>query len=176
MRAGLGIAYYFYGDFDKAAKSLCEAVDLDPSDPRPIEFLGKLPNESYEVLQEVNERLSTFLKIHPDSATASYYLGRNLLHPPGREPSQDEREQSKQLLRDAIRLNPKLSGPYFELGQLSESKGQKREAIALYEQAIKFDPSQARYHYRLSFVYRATGQKTRAQHEECRSSSTSTIR
>ena len=129
LRTGLGIAYYFYGDFDKAAKTLCEAVDLDPSDPRPIEFLGKLPNESYEVLQEVNERFSTFLKIHPDSATASYYLGRNLLHPPGREPSQDDREQSKQLLSDCHSLESQTSGAYFELGQLSESKGRKEKQL-----------------------------------------------
>jgi len=165
LRTGLGIAYYFYGDFDKAAETLCQAVDLNPGDPRPIEFLGKLENQSYEIANQVNQRLSAFLKIHPDNARANYYLGRNLLHPPGREPSQENKDQGERLLRTAIRLDPRLANAYFELGQLSEKKGNESEASDLYEHAIRLDPSQSRYHYRLSFVYRRTGQVAKARRE-----------
>jgi tetratricopeptide (TPR) repeat protein len=165
LRVGLGIAYYLYRSYDSAADTLCQAVDMNPTDPRPIEFLGRIEVLSPEKFQQVNRRLETFLKLHPENALVHYELARNLLHPPGKRPTSEDAVRGERLLRQAIRLNPRLADAYFELGLIVEDKGQKIEARMLYENAIRLDASQARFHYRLSFVDRALGKKQRADRE-----------
>ncbi len=41
MMVGLGVALYAANEYDEAVRVLCAAVDLDPSDRRPIQFLGR---------------------------------------------------------------------------------------------------------------------------------------
>jgi tetratricopeptide (TPR) repeat protein len=161
LRVGLGVAFYLYRKFDRAAETLCQAVDMNPSDPRPIEFLGKLQNFSPQMSQQVIRRLSDFLKLHPDSGAANYYLARNVL----REPSQADMARAERLLRNAIRLSPKLADAYFELGRLYEMEGKKSDAVLYYQYAIRLNPSQSRYHYRLSVALQATGQTAKAKQE-----------
>ncbi len=39
---GLGVSWYARGSYDQAAQRLCEASDLNPDDPNPYLFLGKM--------------------------------------------------------------------------------------------------------------------------------------
>lgn len=165
LRIGLGAAYDIHGESDKAVQELCQAADMAPADPQPIDFLGKVPNVSPEMSKQVNQRLSRFLKTHPESASANYYVAHNLLDLWSREPSQDDLITGERLLRTAIRLDPKMTDAYFELGRLLEMKGRLNEAALAYEQAVKLDPARELYHYRLSYVYRVIGQPQRAKKE-----------
>jgi tetratricopeptide (TPR) repeat protein len=165
LRVSLGVAYYVYGSYDRAADTLCQVVDMNPGDPRPIEFLGKIEVLSPERFKQVNRRLEVFLKLHPKNVSVHYDLARNLLHPPGKKPAPEDIVRSERLLREAIRLNPRFADAYFELGHIAEGKAQKTKAKTLYENAIRLDPSQARYHYRLSFVDRALGNQKSAARE-----------
>ncbi len=165
LRVGLGEAFDFHEDYEKAAEILCQAIDLDPDDPRPIDFLGKLPVVSPETAKQIDRRFSQFLQAHPDNANVNYYLARDLLNPKSGAPSEDDLANGERLLMAAIRLDPKIAEAYFELGRLRERKGQQNQAALAYEHAIRLDPSQERYHYHLSFVYRATGQAEKAKRE-----------
>src|SRR5271155_3512664 len=42
MLAGLGASWYALGSYDQATQRLCEASDLNPDDPAPYLFLGKM--------------------------------------------------------------------------------------------------------------------------------------
>ena len=165
LRIGLGEAYDIRHEYDKAAEILCQAADMEPDDPRPIDFLGKLPFVSAETVKEIDQRFSRFVKAHPDNANANYYLARDLVNPKQGQPSEQDLATGEQLLKAAIRLDTKLADAYFQLGRISEKKGQQAEAMADYEQATKLDPSQETYHYRLSFVYQSAGQVEKAKRE-----------
>ena len=41
MMVGLGVALYASNQYEEAVRVLCAAVDLDPTDRRPIQFLGQ---------------------------------------------------------------------------------------------------------------------------------------
>ncbi len=165
LRIGLGAYFDVHGDYEKAAEALCQATDLDPDDPRPIDFLGKLLTVSPETTEQIDLRFTRFLKTHPNSAHANYYLGRDLLDTKDGLPSPENLAKGEQLLQTAIRLDPNLADAYFELGRLRERQGQKKEAVLAYEQAVKLDPNQGKYHYRLLMAYRAIGESEKAKRE-----------
>jgi tetratricopeptide (TPR) repeat protein len=161
----LGAAFDINGESDRAAEVLCQVVDMNPDDPTPIEFLGKLLNVSPEMSIKIDQRLEQLLKSHSGDPHLNYYLGRNLLNPVAGQPSKTDMVRAENLLRTAIRLNPEFADAYFELGHLDEMEGRQIEAMFSYEHAIKLDTSQGKYHYRLSVVYRALGKLDLAAQE-----------
>jgi tetratricopeptide (TPR) repeat protein len=165
LRIGLGEAFDFHENYEKAAEVLGQAIDLDPDDPRPIDFLGKLPVVSPETAKQIDQRFSQFLKTHPDNANANYYLARDLLNPKTGAPSNEDLFSGEQLLKTAIRLDPNMADAYFEMGRLFEKKGQQKEAVIAYERAVRLSPDQEKYHYRLSFSYRVVGKTEKADEE-----------
>ena len=62
---GLGIAQYSRGQYADAVKSFCRAADLEPSDPRPYQFLGEMYGVAPELGGEVTKRLARFLRPAP---------------------------------------------------------------------------------------------------------------
>ena len=46
LTVGLGVTLFAEGKYDDAVETLCAAVDLDPTDPRPFQFLGKVSTAS----------------------------------------------------------------------------------------------------------------------------------
>jgi tetratricopeptide (TPR) repeat protein len=166
LRIGLGEAFNLNGQYGKAAEVLCQAMDVDPDDARPIGFLEELPAVSSENSKQIDLRLLRFLKTHPDNAKANYYRARNLLNPSDKtEPSKGDMATGERLLRNAIRLNPQLAGAHYELGWLFERESRPNDASLYYEHAVKLDPSQKKYHYRLWFVYRAMGKTEKAEQQ-----------
>jgi len=57
MTVGLGVALYAEGKYDDAVRTLCAAVDLDPTDPKPFQFLGKVSTASPARIPEIRDRL-----------------------------------------------------------------------------------------------------------------------
>jgi tetratricopeptide (TPR) repeat protein len=51
------------------------------------------------------------------------------------------------------------------MGIVYESEKQTKAAIAAYLESVKLDPKRADAHYRLAMLYRATGDKAKAQAE-----------
>jgi tetratricopeptide (TPR) repeat protein len=162
MLAGLGVAWYARGAYDQASRSLCEASDLNPDDPNPYLFLGKM--QSVDSMQSdcVVERLGRFLRLQPANAMANYYYGLSLSRQDG---DVNKLAQAKSLLEKAVHLDPKFAAAYLQLGILYSQRGVTSEAISAYRKAIEANPQLAEPHYRLGQLYSRAGEKSKAQAE-----------
>ncbi|HEY6403215.1 MAG TPA: tetratricopeptide repeat protein [Blastocatellia bacterium] len=169
LRIGLGIADYSRGQYDDAVRLLCEASDLEPSDPRPYLFLGEMYGVSAEMADDVTRRMARFVKNHPKNALAHYYYAVNLRwgrRDSGSQPSsQVNHAQVETLLKTAIALDPKLPQAHFELGVLYAEQSQYAEAITAFRNAVRLNPEMGKAHYRLALIYQRAGQKEMAARE-----------
>jgi len=165
MLVALGVSRYSNGSYDQAAQRLCEASDLDPADPQPYLFLGKIQSVETNQSECSVERLKRFVKLQPENALANFYYGVNLWK---RRKGPDDTEaagQAESYLRRAVELDPKLGVGYLQLGVLySEGKDFPR-AISSYQNAIHASPQLEEAHYRLAQAYKRTGEKEKAEQE-----------
>jgi len=164
MLAGIGVAWYARGGYDQAARSLCEASDLDPNDSNPYLLLGKM--QSVETMQSecVVARLKRFVGLQPENAVANYYYALVLSRQDGSQDANDL-AQAESLLDNAVRLDPKLAPAYLQLGILYSQRGNSSKAISAYQKAIEANPQLDEAHYRLAQGYNRGGEKLKAQAE-----------
>ena len=160
LRVGLGIAYYSLGQYDDAVESLCRAVDLDPTDTKALDFLGKMHDVSEQFAGEVTKRLAHFVKIYPDNAAANYYYARSL-----RKGSRGSQAEAETHLVRAVKLNPAYTEAHYELGLLYEDGGQDAKAVQEFQLAIKTRSDFSKAHYHLGRLYQQHGQPALAQKE-----------
>jgi tetratricopeptide (TPR) repeat protein len=163
LRVGLGITHYTGGRYSEAVKTLCEAVDLDPTDPRSFVFLGEMYGVAPELAEEVTKRMAQFVQFHPNNAQAHFYYAVSLWH--GQSGANVEMNEVERLLRTAISLDPHLSSAHLELGVLLSEQRKNAEAITALRTAIKLKPDVAKAHYRLMQLYQRTGQRELAAQE-----------
>jgi tetratricopeptide (TPR) repeat protein len=165
LHVGLGIAQYSRGKYSDAVTSFCRAVDLDPSDPRPYQFLGEIYGVAPELGSEVTERLAGFVKAQPRNAMAHLYYALSLWKGERAQSDPADLRRVEALLRRAVSLDPKLARGFLELGILLSDQGQHKEAIEQLLRATQLDPGVAQAHYRLAQAYRRTGQNELAEKE-----------
>ncbi|MFZ0773268.1 MAG: tetratricopeptide repeat protein [Candidatus Sulfotelmatobacter sp.] len=165
MLAGLGASWYSLGSFDQAAQRLCEASDLNPDDPNPYLFMGKMQAVESEQSQAILDRLARFAKLQPQNALANYYYAVSLWK---RRKSPEEVEDAnrvKSLLEKAVHLDPGLGLAYLQLGVVYSEQGDFPKAISAYRQAIEASPLLEQAHYRLAQAYRQLGETAKAHAE-----------
>jgi tetratricopeptide (TPR) repeat protein len=167
MLAGLGAAWYADGSYDQAVQHLCEASDLNPEDPTPYVFLGKMQATEKTQSEAVVERLARFVRLQPENALANYYYAVVFWNWKRRKSSEDGADlvQVKTLLEKAVQLDPKLGLAYLQLGVLYSEQKDFSKAISAYEQAIAATPHLEEAHYRLVRAYRQAGETSKAQAE-----------
>jgi tetratricopeptide (TPR) repeat protein len=165
LNVGLGIAQYSRAKYNDAVTSFCRAVDLAPSDPRPYQFLGEIYGVAPELGSEVTQRLSRFVAAQPKNALAHLYYALSLWKGQRTESEPDVLRRVEALLRRAVTLDPKLARGFLELGILLSDEERYQEAIQPLRRATQLEPDLAQAHYRLSQVYRRTGQKALAETE-----------
>jgi tetratricopeptide (TPR) repeat protein len=161
MLAGLGVSWYARGSDDQAVERLCQASDLNPDDPNPYLFLGKI--QSVETAQSTctMEKLGRFVRLQPDNAQANYYYALGL----SRRNDADDLAHAEFLLEKAVRLDPKLAAAYLQLGVLYSQRGDSSKAVSAYLEAIAANPGLVAAHYRLAQAYSRSGEKSKAQAE-----------
>jgi tetratricopeptide (TPR) repeat protein len=164
MMVGLGVALYAASQYDEAVRVFCAAVDLDPSDRRPIQFLGRASRVSPELAQEVDRRLRDFAERYPDNAATNYFYALSLWERGGGNTGKDV-DKIEQLLKKAEALSPDWYEPHYQLGVVYEA--QKRDADAIREmgRAVDIDPEFFPAHYRLAVLYKKAGRKAEAEAE-----------
>jgi tetratricopeptide (TPR) repeat protein len=165
MLVGLGVAWYSRGSYDQAAQRLCAASDLNPDDPNPYLFLGKIQSVETTQFKGLVERLARFVRLQPENAMANYYYAISLWK--GRKGPEDAATlaQAQTLLEKAVRLDPKLGIAYLQLGIVDSDRKDFPAAIADYQKAIQASPGLEEAHYRLAQVYRRTGERAKAEQE-----------
>ncbi len=155
---GLGAAWFAQGNDDNAVRQVCQASDLDPADPAPYLFLGKMQRAETVPSEAAIEKLHRFVMLQPASPEANYYYAVALWK--RWKPSADTANlaQVETLLNTAARLNPQYAAAHLQLGILHSDAGNYSAAISDYERAIQLDFLMEEAHYRLAQAYRQLGQ------------------
>lgn len=162
MELGLGAAMYAQGSKEEAWKFLLEASDLDPADPVPYLFLGRLQATETDLPPALTDRMKRFVNRHPENATA-HCLYAAALAKQGRQ--QENFHAIESQLRTAIQLDPRLGSAYLQLGILLSGNKDYPAAIAALQKAIETTPLPDEAHYYLAAVYRRTGEMEKAKKE-----------
>jgi tetratricopeptide (TPR) repeat protein len=165
LHIGLGVAAYSLGFYDDAAKALCRATDLAPSDPRPYLFLGRMFDISLIQADEVTERLKRFAEIQPGNALANYYYAMSMWKGQRGQNAQANTDKIAFLLKRAATLDPRFPDPHLQLGILYAGQQRYADAIREYQQAAKLKPDLSDAHYRLARAYSRTGESILAKKE-----------
>ena len=158
LTVGLGVTLYAEGRYDDAVETLCAAVDLDPTDPRPFQFLGKVSTVSPARLPDIRKRLEGFVHLYPNNGLANYYYAMSLWKRSEGEPVADT-GVIEALLKKAIAANPDFYEAHFQLGILYQDQQKYPEAIREFERTLALRPDFGRAHYRLFLLYSRTHQK-----------------
>ena len=126
LQIGLGIAQYSRGKYSEAVASFCRAVDLDPSDPRPYDFLGEIYGIAPELASEVTDRIAGFVKAHPKNAMAHLYYALSLWRGERARSDPDDLRRVETLLKRAVTLDPRSRGVSGARDSLSDQERVRR--------------------------------------------------
>ena len=165
MRTGLGAALYASGSWEEAARCLCAASDLQPADPAPYLFLGKIEKTSPSPLPCSEEKLARFAQEQPGNALANFYYAISVWK---REKGSEDpagRKHAEMLLEKALAIDPKLDEAYLQLGMLHSAQGNFEQAIRDYKKAVEVNPRLGEAHRELGMSYQRTGEKANAEQE-----------
>jgi tetratricopeptide (TPR) repeat protein len=161
MMVGLGVALYASEQYDEGLRVLCAAVDLDPTDPRPVEFLGTARKVSPELAEEVDKRLHELAQRYPENAAITYYYAYSLWQRGGGEEGRNL-DHIEALLHRAEARAPGWYEPHYQLGVLYESEKRYPDAIREMQETVRIEPDFAPAHFRLAILYGRTGDKAKA--------------
>ena len=165
LHIGLGIAAYSRGQYEDAVRSMCQAADLAPSDPRPYQFLGDMYGVAPALGGEITTRLARFAKAHPRNALAQFHYAMSLWKGQPAAPPPADMRRVEALLRQAVTLDRRLAKGFLELGILLSDQQRHKEAIPELRRAAELEPDLAQAHYRLAQAYQRTGQQALAAKE-----------
>ena len=163
MYIGLGIALYARNSYDAAIEALCHASDLDPSDPRPYVYLGKMYNVSKGHADEVAKRMQRFMETNPDNPLAYYYGALCLWKGAHGDTQGVDEARVEALFKKSLALDPRSADTHLQLGILYHDQRREQDAISEFESAIRLKPDDPDAHYHLAQVYLRTGDKERGQ-------------
>jgi tetratricopeptide (TPR) repeat protein len=171
MLTALGAALFAGALYDEAAHRLCEASDLDPADPDPYTFMGKVEIATPSPLACVSQKLERFVRLQPDNAQANYFYAMALWKESGRSTGQETLARIEAMLTKAVTIDPKYAEAYLQLGNLEASRREFQKATGFYAKAIEVNPRLSEAHYRLGVAYQRIGENDKAkiefqQHDE----------
>ena len=165
MLAALGTALFAGARYDEAAASLCSASDLNPADPEPYIFMGRIEMAAPKPLACVEPRLARFVQQQPANALANYLYAMAIWKRQEQAPDEKARQQVESLLTKAVAIDPKCGDAYLQLGILYSSQRHPEKAIGFYTKAIEADPQLGEAHYRLGVAYDRLGMPEKATQE-----------
>jgi tetratricopeptide (TPR) repeat protein len=164
IHVALGTALYADGKSLEGAQILCDAEDLNPSDPHPMEILADTEIIPPTLAARVASQFASLHQRYPHDglvlfdytmAQSGRWSDSKAALPPNFADS----------LKTALSLNPKLPQVYFQLGLVYGQQGKYAEEIRVLKKAISLDPNNDEYYYRLAFAYRKSGDEAKF-HEE----------
>jgi tetratricopeptide (TPR) repeat protein len=165
MLAALGTSLFGAALYDEAALRLCDASDLNPTEPEPYIFMGKIEKESPAPLPCVEQKLARFLQKQPDSSLANYLYAMAVWKRQELRADSPALQQVERLLAKAVKIDPKCVDAYLQLGILYSSQHSYEKSIGFYTKAIEVDPQLGEAHYRLGVAYDRTGEPQKAKRE-----------
>jgi tetratricopeptide (TPR) repeat protein len=165
LQTALGTALFAGALYDDAARILCAASDLDPANPEPYIFMGKVAMAAPAPLPCVEAKLARFVQEKPDNSLANYLYAMAIWKQQQASSNHPAVQQVEALLTKAVTIDARCFDGYLQLGILAASQRNFEKAIQLYTKAIDVDPQLAEAHYRLGVAYDHLGQRDKAQQE-----------
>jgi len=165
MLAALGASLFGAALYDESALRLCDASDLNPTEPEPYIFMGKIEREAPAPLPCLEQKLARFLQKQPDSPLANYLYAMAVWKRQEQRADPLALPQVEMLLTKAVKIDPKCVEAYLQLGILYSSQHNYEKAIGFYAKAIEVDPQLGEAHYRLGVAYDRTGEPKKAKRE-----------
>jgi tetratricopeptide (TPR) repeat protein len=176
MLIALSVSWYAREFYDRATDCLVRASELQPDNPTPYLFLGRMQSIGTTVSEKSVESLARFAQLQPSNAMANYYYALALQKSAATSADrQSERwARAESLLKTAVQLDPKLGVAYLQLGILYAQSADLQRAISSYQQAIEVSPeginsqsdeTLAESHYRLAQAYGRIGDRAHAKEE-----------
>jgi Flp pilus assembly protein TadD len=165
MLTALGAALFGGALYEDAARRLCEASDLMPTEVQPYLFLGKVEAASPNNLPCIEPRLKRFVQMEPANPLANLYYGLSYWKEHGKRVDAETSERVKAYLNRAVKEDPKCSDAYLQLGILEASRADYVAASEFYLKAITADPQSTEAHYRLAVAYDRMGRRDKAAEE-----------
>jgi tetratricopeptide (TPR) repeat protein len=165
MLAALGAALFAGALYDEAAQRLCQASDLNPADPEPYLFMGKIEISAPNPLACVDQKLARFVELRPEDPLANYYYAMTVLKQKGQSIDPGTLERVEELLTKAVTIDPQCGEAYLQLGVLESTRRDYAKAIGYYLKAIQANPQLSNAHYRLGVAYDRVGDKDKAKEE-----------
>jgi tetratricopeptide (TPR) repeat protein len=162
---GLGMALYSRGKYEESIKSLLEAADLEPADPRCYLFLSKSYLSSPNQADEVIQRFRRYSELQPNNALAQYYYAISLWKGKRLEEASVDFRTVESLLQKSIALDGAIADAHLQLGILYADQHELAKSLPEYQRALQLDPNLPDAHYRLGQYYVRAGQKDHAQQE-----------
>ncbi len=165
MLTALGAALFAGAFYDEAALRLCDASDLNPANPEPYLFMGKIEIAAPNPLACVEQKLARFVELQPANPLANYYYAMTLWKQQGLSIDQKALEHVETILTKAVTIDPQCSDAYLQLGNLKASQHDYAKAIGFYNKAIETNPQLSEAHYRLGVAYDRVGDRAKASQE-----------
>lgn len=165
MLTGLGAALYASGSPEEAARRLCEASDLQPSEPAPYLFLGKIEETTTAPLPCSEQKLERFVEQQPGNALANYYYALTLWKRDKGSENPEAFKHVEALLEKAVTLDPKCDQAYLQLGVLHSTRDDLKQAVRDYQEAIEVNPNLEEAHRQLGLAYERIGEPAKAKQE-----------
>jgi len=162
MLLGLGAARFAQGSKEEAGQIFLEACDLNPADPTPYLFLGRLQATENVEPPGWADRMKRFVSLHPESAMAHYFYAVALMKQIRNQQNFDAAETE---LKTALKIDPRLGNAYLQLGILRSEREDFPGAITAFQKAVETTPLPDEAHYRLAQVYRRMGEAGKAAKE-----------
>ncbi|PWT90353.1 MAG: hypothetical protein C5B54_07310 [Acidobacteria bacterium] len=152
----LGCTYYFMGRFKDAADILKRAVEIHPNQVSYSNLGG-----SYFYLADYEEAANAFeaaAKLDPKNDVIRRNLGDALLQSGAVEKAYEEYGAAQELLKEAVRVNPKDATLMERLAVVQAKLGLRDESVRNIEKAIAIEPANTRILYARAVVYALSGE------------------
>jgi len=165
MLTALGAALFAGALYDEAAQRLCQASDLNPADPEPYLFMGKIEISAPNPLACVDMKLARFVEVRPEDPLANYYYAMTVWKQKGQSIDPATLQRVEDRLTRAVTIDPQCGEAYLQLGVLESTRRDYAKAIGYYTKAIQANPQLSEAHYRLGVAYDRVGDKEKARTE-----------
>jgi len=165
MLTALGAALFAGALYEDAARRLCEASDLQPTETKPYIFMGEVEIAAPSSLPCTETKLKRFVQMQPSNAIANLYYAISYWKEHGKRVDPETLDVVETHLQRAVKVDPKCSEAYLQLGVLNASRADFKTASEYYRQAIAADAQSTEAHYRLGVAYDRLGEREKAADE-----------
>ena len=138
----IGLAYASLKRYDAAVSNVQEAIKSEPNNPSVYESLATIYviqgniEETFKALKKAEE-VRTTPATNPDPY---YYLGTAYAIRFLQKGGEGDFNAAVKWLKKAVEIRPGYIAAYYSLGAAYQAHSNTDEAIASYEEAIKYDP------------------------------------